>query len=181
SSSPSSAWAAPPTQSGCHALKTSWRKPGSVSSAVLTAPPSSRSASRTQTLQPPRERSAAAASELMPLPTTTASYSATREFQELLVRDEASLLRSATLHLVEQPPLLVLGQLEPELLGFDSDRVDAALFAEDDPPLGPDDGVCIRLDRLRLVELCCDRAGLAGEQVLSEHRLERLELVAGQF
>ena len=71
--SPSSACAGPPTQSGCQALKTSWWKPGSVSSAVRTAPPSSASRSRTATRQPARARNAAQASELMPLPTMTAS------------------------------------------------------------------------------------------------------------
>ena len=58
------ACAAPPTQSGCHALKTSCRKPGSVISAVRIAPPSQSLRSSTQTRQPPRASSAAQASEL---------------------------------------------------------------------------------------------------------------------
>ena len=55
SSSPSSACAAPPTQSGCQALNTSWRYPASVSSAVWTAPPRTSSRSRTRT-SPARAR-----------------------------------------------------------------------------------------------------------------------------
>ena len=89
SSSASSACVAPPTQSGCQALKTSWWKPGSVSSAVLIAPPSSPSRSSTQTWKPPRASSAAQASELIPLPTTIASKSATVELPELRVGHEA--------------------------------------------------------------------------------------------
>ena len=72
-SSFSSAYAAEPVNSGCHAANTSCKKPGSVISAVLIAPPSHSSRSRTQTLQPAFASSAAAASELIPLPITTAS------------------------------------------------------------------------------------------------------------
>ncbi len=73
SSGPSCACAAPPTQSGCQALKTSWWNPGSVSSSVLIAPPSQSFRSSTQTLQPARASRAPHASELTPLPTITAS------------------------------------------------------------------------------------------------------------
>ena len=69
-SSPSCACAAPPTQSGCQALKTSWWKPGSVISAVWIAPPSQSLRSSTHTRQPAsreqraaRERVDAAADE----------------------------------------------------------------------------------------------------------------------
>src|SRR5204862_3739886 len=92
SSSPSSACAGPPTQSGCQALNTSWRYPSSVSSAVLIAPPSSASRSSRQTSHPARASSAPHASELTPLPTMTASCSATREVAELVVGDDVPFL-----------------------------------------------------------------------------------------
>ena len=103
-SSPSSACAAPPTQSGCHALKTSWWKPGSVISAVWIAPPSQSLRSSTQTRHPSRASSAPHASELTPLPTITASYSATRELPELLVVDEPALPRARAPSPVQAPP-----------------------------------------------------------------------------
>src|SRR3954451_551128 len=180
SSSPSSACAGPPTQSGCQELNTSWTYPGSVSSAVLIAPPSSASRSRTQTSHPPRARSAAHASELIPLPTMTASCSATRELPELVVRDDVPLLRAELLHLCQQLALRIVVQIEAELLRLDADRVDPALLPEDDAALGGDDVGGVGLDRLRVVELARDGAGLAAEQVVPDKRFVRLELVARQ-
>src|SRR3954447_15408613 len=180
SSSPSSACAGPPTQSGCQALNTSWTYPGSVSSAVLIAPPSSASRSSTQTSQPPRESSAAHASELIPLPTMTASCSATRELPELVVRDDVPLLRAQLLHLCEQVALRVVVELEAELLRLDANRVDPALLPEDDAALRGDDVGGIRLDRLRVVELARDGTRLATEEIVADERLVRLELVARQ-
>src|SRR4051812_32367972 len=179
SSSPSSACAAPPTQSGCQALKTSCRYPGSVSSAVRMQPPSSSSRSSTRTLQPPRARRAAQASELIPLPTTTAS--ATGELAELVAGAEAALASPGPLRARERvgPPLL--GQLQPELLGLDADRVEAALLAEHDPALGGDELRRVRLDRGRVVELAGHRAALPAEERLARDRLPRLELVARQL
>src|SRR6266508_4901193 len=121
SSPPSSACPAPPTHNGCHALKTSWWKPGCVSSAVLIAPPSSRSRSRTHTFQPPRARRAAQTSELMPLPTTTASWSGTGEIPELRVGDKPALPGSQFLDPGEELSLLGLAELEAELLRLDPD------------------------------------------------------------
>src|SRR5262249_33400882 len=166
SSSPSSACAGPPTHNGCQAPNTSWRYPGSLSSAVLIAPPGSASRSSTQTSQPARESKAAHASELMPLPTMTASCSATSELSELVVGDDVALLRPQLLHLREQSALRVVVELEPQLCRLDPDRVDAALLAEDDPALRGHDVGGIRLDRRRVVELACDRTRLAAEQVV---------------
>ena len=57
---------------GWTAEHTSWRKPGRVSSAVRTPPPTVSAASRTRTSYPARARATAAASPLGPLPTTVA-------------------------------------------------------------------------------------------------------------
>ena len=73
SSSRSSAYAADPVKSGCHAANTSWVKPGSVMSAVRIAPPSQSLRSSTQTFHPRRANRAPATSALIPLPTATAS------------------------------------------------------------------------------------------------------------
>src|SRR5262249_10162290 len=184
SSSPlSSAWAAPPTQSGCHPLNTSWRNPSSVSSAVLTAPPSSSSASSTHTRLPPRARSAAAASELIPLPTiaTSKSGSVTSELSELVVRHEPALPRAEILDALEKLTLRVGIEVEPELLCLDPDRVEPALLAEDDASCRVDDTRRVRLHRGRVVELARDCAGLPREQVVADKRLVRLELVAAQL
>src|SRR3989442_4734331 len=181
SSSPSSACAAPPTQSGCQALKTSWRKPGSVSSPVRTAPPGSPSRSSTRTLQPPRASSAAQASELIPLPMTIASASATGELSKLLVRDEIPLARAELLHLCQELCVPFLRHVEAELGGLDPDRVQAALLAEHDPTLGADELGGIRLDRRRIVELAGDRAALAPEERLARDRLPGVEPVAGEL
>ncbi len=59
------------------------------------------------------------------------------------------------------------GELEPELDGLEPDRVDPALLAEDDPPLGTDELGGVRLDRGRVVELAGDGAALAGVEVLA--------------
>src|SRR6476659_5240305 len=141
-------------------------------------PPSSSSRSSTRTLQPPRASSAAQASELIPLPTTTAS--ATSELAELVVGDEAALACPQLLHAREHVGVAVLGQIEPELLGLDPDRVEPALLAEHDPALGRDELGGIRLDRGRVVELARHRAALAPEERLAGDRLPRLELVARQ-
>src|SRR3954470_13280134 len=110
-------------------------------------PPSSSSRSSTRTSQPPRASRAAQASELIPLPTTTAS--ATRELAELVVGHEAALARSELLDAREHVGVAVLGQVEPEFLGLDPDRVEPALLAEHDPALGADEGGGVRLDRRR--------------------------------
>src|SRR4029079_2976893 len=110
-------------------------------------PPSSASRSRTRTLQPPRASSAAQASELIPLPTTTASV--TRELAELVVGHEPALARPELLHAREHLGVPILGQVEPELLGLDPDRVEAALLAEHDPALGRDELGGVRLARWR--------------------------------
>src|ERR1700752_1903053 len=80
---------------------------------------------------------------------------------ELRVGDEPRLPRPGALHGVEQRREPLLGNLEPELGGLDPDRVEAALLAEDDPPLGADELGRVRLDRRRVVELRGDGARLA--------------------
>src|SRR4029078_11434931 len=90
-SAPSCACTGPPTQSGCHALSTSCRKPGSVISAVRMQPPNQSLRQRTQRSQPAFASNAAQARPLTPLPTTTASLSA-NELPELVVGDEVALL-----------------------------------------------------------------------------------------
>src|SRR5437868_13106171 len=97
------------------------------------APPSSSSRSSTSTLQPPRASSAAQASELIPLPTMTASCSALCELTELLVGDEPALPRAERLHLREHLGAAFLGKVDSELLGLDPDRVEPALLAQHDP------------------------------------------------
>src|SRR6266404_1023264 len=182
SSPASSACAAPPTHSGCHALKTSWKKPGSVSSAVWIAPPSQSLRSSTHTRQPPRASSAPHASELTPLPTMTASYSATGgELPEFLVADEAALPRTERLHARQKIRAALFRNVEPELLRLDADRVQPALLPQHDAALRRDELRRVRLDRRWIVELRCDRAGLAAKKRLARHRLPRLELVAGEL
>src|SRR4051812_22352760 len=142
-------------------------------------PPSSSSRSSTRTSQPPRASSAAQASELIPLPTTTAS--ATRELAELVVGHEAPLARAELLDAREHVGVPVLGQVEPKLLGLDPNGVEPALLAEHDPALGADQLGRVRLDRRRVVELAGNGAALPPEERLSCDRLPRLELVARQL
>src|SRR3954468_24204856 len=106
-------------------------------------PPSTASRSKTRTLQPPRASRAAQASELIPLPTTTASL--IDEAAELVVADETAFPRAELLDPREHvgPPLL--RDLQPELLGLDPDRVEPALLAEHDLALG-----AYQLGRVRL-------------------------------
>src|SRR5689334_6632757 len=96
-------------------------------------PPSSSSRSSTRTLQPSRASSAAQASELMPLPTTTAS--AIDQPPELVVLDEPALSRPQLLDPGEHLGPLLLRHVQPELVRLDPDRVEAALLAEYDRPL----------------------------------------------
>src|SRR4051794_35704637 len=180
-SSPSCACAPPPTQSGCHALKTSWTKPGSVISAVRIAPPNQSFRSSTQTRQPPFARSAAHASELTPLPTTTTSKSLNGHIPKLVVGDEAALPHTERLHLREHVGALVLRQVEPELFRLDADRVEPALLAEHDPTVGVNELRRVRLDRRRIVELRGDGTRLASEEGLPRHRLPGLERVSGEL
>src|SRR5581483_9495442 len=152
-------------------------------SCACAAPPSQSFRSRTATRQPARARSAPHASELIPLPTMTASYSAIAvgdERAELVVGDEAPLARSELLHLREQLGATFLRHVEPELVRLDPDRVDAALLSEHDRALGRDEARRVRLDRGRVVELRRDRAGLPAEERLAGDGLPRLERIAGE-
>ena len=160
-SSPSCACAGPPTHSGCQALNTSCRKPGSVISAVRMQPPNHSLRSSTQTSQPAFASSAAHARPLTPLPTTTASWSA-NERPELVVGDEPALLDAELLHRREHLGAALVGNVEPELVRLDPDRVEAALLAEHDRALRTDELGRVRLDRRRIVELRRDRAATRG-------------------
>src|SRR5829696_532164 len=179
-SSRSCACAAPPTHSGCHALKTSCRKPGWVISAVLIAPPSQSLRSSTHTRQPLFASSAPQARPLTPLPTTTASTSAIDNRSELVVGDEAPLPRPRLLHLREHVAAPGLGEVDPELLGLDPDRVEPALLPEHDPTARRDELRRVGLDRRRVVELARDRAALAAEQRVAGDGLPRLERIPRQ-
>src|SRR5438874_1120908 len=72
---------------------------------------------------------------------------------ELVVRHEPALASPQVLHLREQLRATRVRHVEPELLGLDADRVDAALLAQDETALGADEPGRIRLDRGWIVEL----------------------------
>src|SRR5487761_1441804 len=133
------------------------------------APPSQSLRSSTHTFQPAFASSAPHASELTPLPTMTASYSAIDERSELLVGDEPTLAHPELLHAGEELRAALLRHVEP------------ALLAEHEAALGADKGGRIRLDRRWIVELRRDRARLAPEERPAGDRLPRLERIAGQF
>src|SRR5207248_1207570 len=159
----------PPTHSGCHALKTSWRNPGCVSSAVLMHPPNQSLRSSTQTSQPAFARSAAQARPLTPLPTTIASCSGIHDPPELVVSDEPPLLGAELLHRGEHRCAALFRDVEPQLVRLDADRVEPALLAEHDRALSADELRRVRLDRRRVVELRGDGS-----------RLTAVERVAGE-
>src|SRR6202051_1039345 len=146
------------------------------------APPSQSLRSSTHTFQPAFASSAPHASEVTPLPTMTASYSAIDERSELLVGDERALARPEFLHACEHLRAAILGEVEPELLRFDPDRVETALLAEYETALRTDERRGIRLQRPRgggtgraPAPRPAGKGGLAGD------RLPRLERVAGQL
>src|SRR5688572_571525 len=93
-----------------------------------------------------------------------------RERAELGVGDESLLARTELLHRRQQLGVAIGRDLEPELLGLQPDRVDPALLAEHDPPLGADESGGIRLDRRWIVELARNGAALAREEVLTRDR-----------
>src|SRR6266404_4081666 len=112
----------------------------------------------------------------------TASYSATGgELPEFLVADEAALPRTERLHARQKIRAALFRNVEPELLRLDADRVQPALLPQHDAALRRDELRRVRLDRRWIVELRCDRAGLAAKKRLARHRLPRLELVAGEL
>src|SRR5688572_18043032 len=104
-----------------------------------------------------------------------------RHSPELGVGHEPALLRSGALHRVEQRRIALLRDVEPELGDLDPDRVEPALLAEDDAPLCPHELGRVRLDRGRVVELCCDGARLPREEVLAGHGLPGSELRAREL
>src|SRR3954469_8758878 len=93
----------------------------------------------------------------MPLPTTTASCSDTGKLAELVVAHEAALARPELLDAREHLGIARFREVEPELLGLDPDRVEAALLAEHDPALRRHELGRVRLDRGRVVELAPPR------------------------
>src|SRR6202008_2083708 len=110
-------------------------------------------------------------SELTPLPTTTASKSLNCDLPELVVGDEAALLRAERLHLREHVRTPVLRQVDAALFRLDPDRVEPALLAEHDAPRRSHELRRVRLDRRRIVELGGDGARLAAEERLAGDRL----------
>src|SRR5512145_3393823 len=94
---------------------------------------------------------------------------------ELGIGHEAAFLRAGALDRLEQRRIAVFGHVQPELGDLDPDRVEPALLAEDDPPLGAHELRGVRLYRGRVVELRRDRARLAREEVLAGHRLPGLQ------
>src|SRR5262249_22881548 len=117
-------------------------------------------------------------SELIPLPTTTAS--AIDEATELFVVDEPTLPGAKLLDPREHlgPPLL--RDVEAELLGLDPDRVESAFLSENDLALGAHELRRVRLDRRRVVELAGDPPALAAEEGFTGYRLPRLERIPGE-
>ena len=95
------------------------------------------------------------------------------------VRDEAAFLRSELLHGREHVGRLLLRQVEPEPLGRDPHRVDAALLAEHDPARCTDELRAVRLDRRGIVELRRHRPRLAREQRVARDRFPRRKRSAG--
>src|SRR5262245_28505376 len=98
---------------------------------------------------------------------STASLHARREAPELGGRHEPAFLRPGALHGLEQRRVQLLGDVEPELQHPDSNRVEPALLAEDDPPLSSDELGGVGLDRRRVVELRGDGARLPREEVVA--------------
>src|SRR3954471_1472224 len=91
-----------------------------------------------------------------------------RQLHELVVGHETALPLAELLHTGEQR-LAGLGvEVEAQLIRLDANRVDPALLAEDDPPVGADQRARVGLDRLRLVELARDGARLPREQVQAD-------------
>src|SRR5215210_4673107 len=115
-----------------------------------------------------------------PAPVTCQS-TACGEAAELGIRDEPPLLRPQGLDLREQLRPGLLGDVEPELLRLQPDRVEAALLAEHDRALGADELGGVRLDRGRVVELARDRTALAPEERVAGDRLPRLQRVAREL
>jgi hypothetical protein len=98
---------------------------------------------------------------------------------KLGVGDETALLGAGAFHVGQRGLLLFGCQREAELLGFDGDAVEAALFAEDDGARGADQVRGEWLDGFGDVKLAGDRAAFAHEQIFSHHGLPRLKLVTG--
>src|SRR5205823_8616113 len=88
---------------------------------------------------------------------------------------EPALARAERLHLRKDLGAVLLGQIEPELGRLDPDRVEDALFSQDDAALGADELRGVRLDRRWVVELARDRTALAAEERLARDGLPRLE------
>src|SRR5262249_10601665 len=124
--------------------------------------------------------SAAQARPLTPEPTTTASCSG-NDLPKLVVGDEAALFGAELLHGVEHLGAALLGNVEPQLVRLDPDRVEPALLAEHDRAAGRDELRRVGLDRRRVVELARDGARLAPVEGVAGDRLPGLELVAGQL
>src|SRR5690349_13785352 len=109
-----------------------------------------------------------------------ASWSATCELAKLVVAHEPAFLRAELLDASEHVALRLLRQVEPQLGRLDPDRVEAALLAEHDAPLGGNELGRVGLDCGWIVELTRDRTGLAAKEVVADERLVGLELVSRQ-
>ena len=181
-SSPSCACAAPPTQSGCHALKTSCWKPGSVISAVLIAPPNQSLRSSTQTFQPRLRQQRGARQAVDPRPDDDRVVRQPTMRPELVVGDEPPLLRRRA----SSPPPAPRRAAPP---GTSRPSSSALMRIESSPLFLP-----------RTIERCvatssdeygsidggswnCEATApdLAPVERLAGDRLPRLELVAGQL
>src|SRR5262245_46456916 len=102
---------------------------------------------------------------------STPSLQTGREPPEVRIAHEPTLPRACTLHGLEKCRVGVLGHVQAELGNLDPDRVETALLAEHDSPLGADELRRVRLGRGRVVELGGAGARLPREEVVSGHRL----------
>ena len=76
--------------------------------------------------------------------------------------------------------LLLGGEVDAEVLGFDGDAVEAAFFAEDDEPFGVDQRSGKRLDGFGDMKLAGDGAAFAHEEIFADDRLPGSEGITGQ-
>src|SRR5262249_40955527 len=100
----STEYASDPVNKGCHPEYRSWRKPGSVTSAVRMFPPIQEFRSRTQTFHPAFARITAPTKALIPLPTNIASQESIATFKPT-TSSNLSCLRITQVGIRHRPPV----------------------------------------------------------------------------
>jgi hypothetical protein len=101
-------------------------------------------------------------------------------FSKFIIIHQPTFFRTRSFYHREHRLLLLGRQWDSQLFRFDHDAIDPALFSQHDGSRRAYQLRGLRFNGLRNVKLAGHRPALPHKQILSHHRLPRLQLMAGR-